>query len=291
MTDPIRLADDPDLPPDLRSALRLESRRKPPAALRAAVWTGVSVSTGLTSATAAGAAAADLAGASAALPAPLGVKATLVLLLKWLAVGVGVGGSLAVGLHVLAPEGGDSPRPVPSVADVSTPLPPIPPAAASTVAAADDPERPTPHAPMPPLVSADAPPTGTAPGAPGAALQKLATASSSKLSQTDPEHVGPTAGTLPTVSSSLARDEAARVAGARELLRRGDGQTCLNALASLDRDVPGGLLMQERQALRVEALSATGRTAEARRAAEAFLLRYPESPHAARVRSWREGAR
>jgi hypothetical protein len=43
-------------------------------------------------------------------------------------------------------------------------------------------------------------------------------------------------------------------------------------------------LLQEREALTIEALARTGRRAEANRRAEAFLRAFPGSPHAAAVR-------
>jgi len=46
------------------------------------------------------------------------------------------------------------------------------------------------------------------------------------------------------------------------------------------RDFPSGELSQEREALSIEALRELGQSAEARRRAQAFLARYPASPHA-----------
>jgi hypothetical protein len=42
-------------------------------------------------------------------------------------------------------------------------------------------------------------------------------------------------------------------------------------------------LLQEREALSISALSATGKTLEAAARARAFLRAFPNSPHAARV--------
>lgn len=82
-----------------------------------------------------------------------------------------------------------------------------------------------------------------------------------------------------------AREEAVRVSEARRALRRGQGAVALNQLAELDREMPSGVLMQEREALRIEALAAAGRRGDAERAATQFLERYPESPHTGRVRA------
>jgi len=85
---------------------------------------------------------------------------------------------------------------------------------------------------------------------------------------------------------SVVRREAAHVAEARALVRSGAAAQALDSLAELDAIAPSGVLMQERQSLRIEALMALGRSSEAGRAARLFLEQYPESPHAARVESW-----
>jgi hypothetical protein len=79
-------------------------------------------------------------------------------------------------------------------------------------------------------------------------------------------------------------NESKRVTEARSLLRNGDA---LGALAVLDRvlvEFPRGVLVQEREALAIEALLALGDRAAARTWASAFLERYPMSPHATAAR-------
>lgn len=89
----------------------------------------------------------------------------------------------------------------------------------------------------------------------------------------------------PTQESSL-REESAALASARALLRSGDPLGALAALDAAARRFPGGSLAQERAALTIEALAASGRNAQAAEHARAFLNAYPGSAHAARVRQF-----
>ena len=74
------------------------------------------------------------------------------------------------------------------------------------------------------------------------------------------------------------------MADARQLLRTGRGPEALAALDAIAREFPNGALAQEREALAIEALRVSGRSAEARARATKFLTRYPASPHASSVR-------
>jgi len=79
-----------------------------------------------------------------------------------------------------------------------------------------------------------------------------------------------------SVSEAYARElrvlEPARVAVAR-----GQFLSALTALAEHERRFPAGQLAEERQALRVQALSGLNRASDARRAAAAFRQRFPGS--------------
>jgi hypothetical protein len=101
------------------------------------------------------------------------------------------------------------------------------------------------------------------------------------------------AATLPASSVATFPDETARtqhdaesrkVATAQSLLRSGQPRAALLVLEETRRDFPSGELSQEREALAIESLRVLGNAAEARRRAEAFLTRYPASPHAALAR-------
>ncbi|MBI5513045.1 MAG: hypothetical protein HY909_04710 [Deltaproteobacteria bacterium] len=68
-------------------------------------------------------------------------------------------------------------------------------------------------------------------------------------------------------------------------LRRGDPGGALTALGTHRQRFPRGALREEREALRVLALCALHRDAEARAVAARFLATWPRSPQASRVRS------
>ena len=85
-------------------------------------------------------------------------------------------------------------------------------------------------------------------------------------------------------SSETASSESRRLVAARSLLRRGRPQAALEVLTSLAADFPSGALVQEREALTIEALLASGDRRSARRRALGFIARYPESPYAGDVR-------
>jgi hypothetical protein len=78
--------------------------------------------------------------------------------------------------------------------------------------------------------------------------------------------------------------EARRVAAARALTRAGRPREALASLDAIARDLPNGELVQEREALAIEALLTLGERAEARRRAASFLQRFPGSPHSAAAR-------
>src|SRR5512144_1699636 len=78
------------------------------------------------------------------------------------------------------------------------------------------------------------------------------------------------------------REEAHRVSESRSLVRSGKGVQALRKLAELDVAFPRGVLRQERDALRIDALFLAGQKLEARKLVRQFSLRYPESPLVAR---------
>jgi hypothetical protein len=78
--------------------------------------------------------------------------------------------------------------------------------------------------------------------------------------------------------------EAALIRAAHAALARGDGAEALSALDRHTARYPHGALVEERQAARVFALCASGRVAEARDAAAAFVGESPRSPMVAQVR-------
>jgi hypothetical protein len=104
----------------------------------------------------------------------------------------------------------------------------------------------------------------------------------------------PSTGALPDLTEArpaaqgnagFALAESRRVAEARAMLRRGDARGALALLARTAAEFPNGVLVQEREALTIEALNAAGDSGAARTRAAEFLRRYPESPHAAAARA------
>ncbi|HEX3852896.1 MAG TPA: hypothetical protein VHW01_18160 [Polyangiaceae bacterium] len=75
---------------------------------------------------------------------------------------------------------------------------------------------------------------------------------------------------------------------ARAAVARGDFSAALSSIAEHRRRFPDGQLSEEREALRVQALSGLGRTEEATRAASAFRKRFPGSVLISRMQALRQ---
>jgi len=78
-------------------------------------------------------------------------------------------------------------------------------------------------------------------------------------------------------SSEGYAQELAVLQPARSAIVRGDFAAALQAVSEHSRLFPAGLLGEERDALRVRALSGLHRSEEANRAVAAFRRRYPRS--------------
>ena len=90
----------------------------------------------------------------------------------------------------------------------------------------------------------------------------------------------------PVVPVSDLRDQIALIDAARTAVKAGNAGSTDRALVLLRRyetSYPSGAFRPEALALRIEALAAGGRGAEARTLAREFLARYPQSPLADRV--------
>jgi hypothetical protein len=85
-------------------------------------------------------------------------------------------------------------------------------------------------------------------------------------------------------SSVDSIDELRAIAQARRLVAR-EPQTALALLERVARAHPKGYFVEEREALRVLALSAAGQSDQAERYAQSFLRVYPHSPFADRIRT------
>jgi len=96
-----------------------------------------------------------------------------------------------------------------------------------------------------------------------------------------PDAAAPDAPAPPTRTPVVAQDrerESALLARARAAMLRGRPADALDALGEHQRAFPSGRLSEEREALAVQALAASGDRAAARARAESFQRRYPNSP-------------
>jgi len=83
---------------------------------------------------------------------------------------------------------------------------------------------------------------------------------------------------------SRLREESLAVLAIRKSLLAGRASEALRLLQGAQRDFPGGVLTEEREALTVRALFAAGQKAAAQQRGAAFLKSFPRSAHAAEVR-------
>ena len=95
----------------------------------------------------------------------------------------------------------------------------------------------------------------------------------------------PSSGVRKAQGSRLAA-EGGVVLEARRDLREGRPEDALRLLDAARTEFAAGALVQEREALAIEALSRSGRREAARARAAAFLRAYPGSPHAASVKTF-----
>jgi hypothetical protein len=110
-----------------------------------------------------------------------------------------------------------------------------------------------------------------------------------------PEGNGESAGPAPSgggpKSANWLRAEAQDMARAKNFLGSGRASEALVLLQNAADRFAGGALMQEREALIVEALFGSGRTEQGRVRARAFVQKYPNSPMSARMRKLERGER
>lgn len=129
------------------------------------------------------------------------------------------------------------------------------------------------------------PPTVTvylpAPSAPSTTMIPVGIASASASASTS---AAPTAAPRPTGTAAATTDPKSDLARERELIdaaragvARGHADAALSAVSRHEREFPQGQLREEREGLRILALAAQGRTAEARTFAARFRKSYPQS--------------
>jgi len=260
MTDPLRLADELDGSGSLeRRVLESATAIAPPPGAKAQVWSVVSAKVGV--ATAATAAAKGVS-----------VLATM----KAVAAGTALGLAATAGATWLfAPSEGTLPP------DRSPTVEPrSPPAKSRRNAPVTSPEVNDviqPSTDRPKLRASEAQPARGNDS--DSNLPTNASTPEPRASQGSFPDEPPAAAPSPSAGVDAARFESRRVAEARGLLRAGRAAAALAILGELAKSVPSGVLVQEREALTVEALLGSGDRERARAHARDFLQRYPNSPH------------
>ncbi|MBX3202221.1 MAG: hypothetical protein KF894_29090 [Labilithrix sp.] len=244
MSDPERLFDHGS--PFERALLRSSESEEPASRLEEKVLASL----------AAAPAASEEPGGGSAGAAQDGVRLLRPMVLATLAVGLLVGGGIALGPSLTGPS-----------------------VEANESAAAPAPETPAPEAPAAPsagdvpTVSLDslpsAPPPQAAPHAPSRATATTTTTTTTLT----PDDV-----------SSLER-EIALLDAVKAKLGAGAAEGAARALDGYDAEFPQGTLRPEAVVLRIRTLLALGKRAEAERLAGDFLTRHPGSVHANRIRA------
>ena len=254
MSDPDRLLDETAGDPAAaleRKLLRSIADVSPPAGAERVAWDGIAARIGAATALAAGAGA--LARSSAAAPSAVTGAAHATASKVLLATVITAGAAVGVGGTWL----------IFAHHATSTPVTVSTPAAARPVHAA-----------------AAQPVNAAAPALESAAPNDAPAANTDEPSTKAPQRLRP--------DQALAMESAA-LTDARAALRKGDPRGALAVLRRLDVRLPRGVLGQEREVLAIEALSAMGDRATARRRATTFVNAFPNSPHTPLLRHLAEG--
>jgi hypothetical protein len=91
--------------------------------------------------------------------------------------------------------------------------------------------------------------------------------------------------TATVIAQPASPSEAKLLKRAWFALSSGDARRALDLTDEAERLHSNGALVEEREALRIQALAALGSPAEARTAAQQFIVQFPQSVHRARVES------
>ncbi len=151
--------------------------------------------------------------------------------------------------------------------------------------------------------SPDAPPTANAlsPGAPSTPATPTAARASAlngELAPSDPPNTAPDPAAAPSgapasihaeakpAAPAALSDELSALDTARSALASGNATTALSDLDAYARNFPHGKLGLEAEVLRIDALAKSGQTAAAKKRAQAFMKRHPDSVLASRVRAY-----
>jgi hypothetical protein len=145
-------------------------------------------------------------------------------------------------------------------------------------------------APAPTVAPARSPEISPEPPAPASATPTLAPAPSYSIKPSGaatiepwvPSPVAAASAAPPTgaskPSTAAFADEAREIEAARVAVSRGDDSGALAKLNDYDSSHPNGALKPESMALRIQVLSSSGKTSEARTLANEFQGKYPQHP-------------
>jgi hypothetical protein len=289
VNDPRRWRDDPSELGELElRALEAGRSAAPPRALRDDVWQTLSATLAAPGAGGeGGGGSTDMGGGSGAIGSlsstgkALGVAA----LVKSGAVGAVIGTAVMIGANVLAHRPAEeASRPAAAAqhaiaADGRTPSAARMPEVAER---APQERTPAPRSVEPGRLAE--PPRETVVPSAGAVAAFPDTATPSRA---EPHAAAPSNSTPAAVS---ARQESRLIASARQALRAGNPALALSLLEQARARFAHGILAQERDALSIEALAASGQRAQAQARARDFMVAYPSSPHIARIQAVVSGA-
>lgn len=284
MSDPQRLLQNArDLSEPERRALEAARDVRPPTHFAGAVWPALAAKLPGAAATGVGATAAGV-GATAGAGA---VKALIV----GAVIGVAAVGGRAVwptasspaALPPIAERASLEARPAPPAAMVESPSAP------SIVEAPNPPSLPTEPSSISRTGSAsvESAPRPTPSEAPGESkgARAAALAPTTESSRNEPSRPATATGAASPITAADAREESRLVATAREALRAGAPAQALALLEQTRLRFPAGTLLQEREALTIEALAGSGQRASAIERARAFARDNPGSPYTGRVQA------
>jgi hypothetical protein len=127
------------------------------------------------------------------------------------------------------------------------------------------------------------------PATPTAVTKSPVVAAPSEAAPAEPSDAAPLAPVKPETKPASAGDLAAELAAldaARAKLAAGDANGALASLDDYARTFPRGRLVLEAEVLRIDALAKSGQVSTAKKHAEVFLRRHPNSVLASRVRGY-----
>jgi hypothetical protein len=167
-------------------------------------------------------------------------------------------------------------------APVAAPTAAAPTAAAPMAAAHGQAAPPAASSSLAPAPASPAPASGTASRARPSSPSSSASSGDPGAAPTAPMAASGSSEPAPAAAASLA-SELAALKQIRQALRNHDGRAALSLLDRYDTGIYGASLSLEARVLRVEALDASGRAAEAEALARRFVRENPDSPLAERA--------